>query len=99
MDDAQVCWPPDEQTLSVLTDLAEELFGHLLLLVAAVDADYVPLPSGARLRLIVDGSARVAGALPARPAPPPDPLRPCRDRGAVRASRSSQAAPKKWSSV
>ncbi|WP_030244993.1 hypothetical protein [Streptomyces sp. NRRL S-350] len=65
--DAEVSWPPDEQTLSLLSGLAEELLGHLLLLTASVEADYRLLPSAARLRPVIDGAARLAGALLAWP--------------------------------
>ncbi|WP_369185826.1 hypothetical protein [Streptomyces sp. Y1] len=63
-DEAQACRPPDEQTLSLLS---EELLGHLLVLLASVEEDYKSLSSGTRLRPVVAGASRAAGDLLARP--------------------------------
>ncbi|MER8103244.1 hypothetical protein [Kitasatospora sp. NPDC094016] len=63
---AQQHRPPDDQALALL---AEELIGHLMLLLTAAAAEYEALPPGARLRPVVDGAARAAGSLLARPGP------------------------------
>ncbi|MGA5822171.1 hypothetical protein ACPC54_30430 [Kitasatospora sp. NPDC094028] len=63
---AQQNQPPDDQALTLLF---EELIGHLMLLLAVVEAEYALLPPGVRLQPVAEGAARAAGGLLARPGP------------------------------